>query len=294
MGYQLNDQIVLGLASTPPSALTTDGEDLAGWVASTAVTSKIATLQLLARPLPIEMAPGVIVGAGLKLNTSTRSFALRRSPRSRDDLRRNKGDLTIPSGSALRRAFCLTPGGRHVSIGLGFRSKIEHDLEGSFHVHGYHPVSNSISADIELPEIVTLEPSSCTCAGLDLLGTVEWTNWSRLPQLKVICDASGLPPASRCRQPSRPGRTTSWVGRRLVLLGGSRTQYIAQLTLRGGVAYEISPIQNPTQAARSECLTPTVSGSRPALPTITANGRPSTSSYAHVFFEDASTSMPNR
>ena len=90
------------------------------------------------------------------------------------------------------------------AIGLGFRSSVKHKLDGETFVGGAAALGKAkVSADLELPEIASLRQK----AGrrLTVLGTVEWTNWSRLDQVTVKAHSQQSCPWRRAgRGPDHP------------------------------------------------------------------------------------------
>ena len=123
------------------------------------------------------------------------------------------------------------------------------------------------------------------------LGTVEWTNWSRLNEVDTVCTAAGAP---FCLSPA-------WTVNSLTLgwhdgwffSGGLEYTYSPKLTLRGGVAYDLSPIQNPderiAQLPDSNRIISSVGASYGLNWCGTWCDSSSLSlAYAHVFSEDAS------
>ncbi len=117
------------------------------------------------------------------------------------------------------------------SIGIGFRSSISHELAGDFST----PVPTfPISADLDLPEKVTASLIQAIMPGVRASATVEWTNWSRLGVIPI----DGLAVATSL--------DFQWEDGWLFSVGGEY-DYSADLTLRAGFAYEISPIDDPSQ-----------------------------------------------
>ncbi|MFN0219454.1 MAG: OmpP1/FadL family transporter [Hyphomicrobium sp.] len=276
--YQLNEQIVLGLGVNAPFGLTTDGNF--SWAGSVfARESKITTYNFTPT-VAYRVAPGVIVGAGLQIEyidaQLRQAFGAPGGPTAAI-----KGTDTAVGFTA---GILLTPTAG-TSIGLGFRSMIEHELDGTFHIAGV-AAKNDVSANVDLPEIVTLSLRQDLMPAWTLLGSVEWTNWSRLDQLLVTCDAAGAPACGA------PGATLA-----LLPLGwddgwffslGLEHEYSSQLTLRAGAAYEISPIQDAegrtirVPDADRFWLSAGASYKYSEWTTIDV-------AYAHVFVEDAST-----
>lgn len=277
MSYQLNDKIVLGLSINAPFGLTTDGKF--SWAGSPLARESKITTYNFAPTVAYRLAPGIIVGAGLQIEYI--DAQLRQSgglpPAVTSAV---KGDDTALGFTA---GILITPA-NGTTIGLGYRSKIDHDLEGTFHI-STTPTKFDISADVTLPEIVTLSLRQELTPGWTLLGSVEWTNWSRVPELAIICEAAA------CGGPGTPFNTLplgwedGWF-----FSAGLEHQYSDQLTLRGGFAYEKSPIQSAegrtirVPDADRYWLSAGASYKYSEWTTLDL-------SYAHVFVEDAKTSQ---
>ena len=133
------------------------------------------------------------------------------------------------------------------SVGLGYRSAISHKIKGTISepaasipalVNG-----NDVEASVTLPDIATLSIRQKLTDKAKLLGTVEWTHWSDLQQLDVTCPVTGGPfcKSSTHLANSIPFR---WHDGWMFALGGEY-DFSKQLKLRSGIAYEISPVQNP-------------------------------------------------
>ena len=76
-------------------------------------------------------------------------------------------------------------------IGLGFRSSVEHTLEGNIFVAGVSDLGSArTSTDLEIPEIATASVRQSVSERLTLLATVQWTNWSDLNQVVVKAKSS--------------------------------------------------------------------------------------------------------
>jgi long-chain fatty acid transport protein len=127
------------------------------------------------------------------------------------------------------------------SIGLGFRSAIHHDVKGSIAVADV--AKAPVNATIDLPEKTTLSIRQVVSPAVRLLGTVEWTNWSRLGVIPVVLDGplDGLAPAGSTVANLDFGWRDGW----LFALGG---EYDASptVTFRAGAAYEVSPVDDAT------------------------------------------------
>jgi long-chain fatty acid transport protein len=98
----------------------------------------------------------------------------------------------------------------------------------------------SINATFENPEIVTLSVRQAIAPNTRLLGTIEWTNWSRFGVIPIV--GSGPITGSATDRSLPANWHDSWL-----YSVGLEYDYSQKLTLRTGVAFEKSPIQNATE-----------------------------------------------
>lgn len=155
------------------------------------------------------------------------------------------------------------------TIGLGWRSQMTQDLDGSFiNTPGAAPGANAqlpaglrsvtASTTIELPNTVTLSLRQQVTSNTRVLGTVEWSQWSRLKELRVVSTGESAGVASGVLIPNTTGSATigsvpgtvigvlpaNWTDGWFFALGGE-VDVTKQLTVRAGGAYEVSPIDAP-------------------------------------------------
>ena len=128
--------------------------------------------------------------------------------------------------------------------------------------------------DVDTPDMVTVSLRQQLTNNLRVLGTVEWTNWDRLDVHPII--VGGAPIGAFDFQ-----WDDGWF-----FSGGIEYDVSKQLTVRGGVAYEISPIDSPTQRL------PQVPDSDRIWLSFGATYNWSETmsfdiGYTHVFFDDA-------
>jgi long-chain fatty acid transport protein len=131
-------------------------------------------------------------------------------------------------------------------VGASYRSQISHRLEGTatFNVPAALASDPRLQntptrTDLKTPEIVSLGASHEISADLTILGGVQWTNWSVVKNLQIIRpDGSAL-----TDQPQRWHET--WFGSI-----GATYRPEPRLTLRGGFAFDPTPIPNQFRSAR--------------------------------------------
>jgi long-chain fatty acid transport protein len=172
-------------------------------------------------------------------------------------------------------------------IGLGFRSSIEHNIEGDIFVTGVGKGLGSArtTADLELPEIATASVRQQLSNRLTLLGTVEWTEWSVLDKVVVRARSSNPNLGAIAGAPVAVFPLNWHDG--WFFSGGAEFEISERSTIRAGAAYEESPIQKATErTARdpdSNRVWLSLGGTFSWSARTTLN-----LAYSHVFFEDGS------
>ena len=224
--YQVAPDLWLGMAITSPFGLATKPENVnypGSWLG---VTSKLLTVN--ANPtIAYRIAPGITIGAGVQIEWAQGKLQFRDSPTSVAQFGGTDWAFGGTAGITLQPTNTTT-------IGIGYRSQMTHDLGGTFH-------SNTLTQGAVLPAIGTIDLPDIVTASLRqeitpttrLLGTVQWSNWSRFKDLTL-----SIPGASLATQ-------ANWDDGWFFSVGGEY-DYSPLLTLRSGVAYEISPIDDAT------------------------------------------------
>jgi long-chain fatty acid transport protein len=140
-------------------------------------------------------------------------------------------------GFTVGATFTPTP---TTTIGLGYRSAIDQKIEGTLAVTGIATLpatsNGSASTTVNLPDVVSLGLRQRLDPQWTLLGTVEWTNWSRIGTSDV----------------QSPNGSATIAGRPVALPFefkdgwffslGAEYQWSDRLALRAGVGYELSPV----------------------------------------------------
>ncbi|MGB6923617.1 MAG: outer membrane protein transport protein [Methyloceanibacter sp.] len=279
---RVSDRTVLGLSITAPFGLVTKPDDL-NWAGKyEALTSKIFSLN--ATPsLSYEIAPGLSLGVGVQFQYFDLLELRAATPLGGSNI--NGDDFGVGVMAGIN--YSPTKG---TSIGLGFRSSIEHDLQGDFKLHynaavaplvGVERVSVPVNANIDLPEKLTFSFRQSVSPRARLLGTVDWANWSRLGVIPIRLE--GPFPPLKAGDPIA-SLVFNWRDGWLFALGGEY-DCSPRLTLRAGVAYEVSPVDGATTRLVQ------VPDSNHTWASVGATYRVSDNSsidfaYSHGFFED--------
>ncbi|KAB2850682.1 MAG: transporter [Hyphomicrobiaceae bacterium] len=239
--YALSPNLVLGLAMNSPFGLVTEPSNRF-WAGQTHTrTSDIKTFNLNPN-VAYRIAPGLSVGVGVQIEwiSGRLKNAVGIAPTSAN------AALTAEDVAIGFTAGVLWKPAAWTAIGLGFRSSIDHNLEGELFLAGIPLNPAGVQANLKTPEVVTLSVRQGITPTLTGLFTVEWTNWSRVQSLDVYC--TSVQAAVGCVAPgvlvnSLPlNWHDGWF-----ISGGLEWLANEKLTLRGGLAWERSPIQNPSE-----------------------------------------------
>lgn len=238
--YQLNPNIWLGVSTTAPFGLSVSFPDLwAGrnYGADTTLKTYNANPVIAWR-----INNWISVGAGVQIQYA--------DARLQTGLAPALGSNVILDGTGWGYGFTagvtLTPWAS-TTIGLGWRSGINQDIDGTLVVPAGVPLSTpgSVSVTIDMPDVVSLGIRHRFDERWTFMGTVEWSNWSRIGTATV----------------TQPSGAAATVGGSAVTLPfqyddgwffsiGSEYKWSDRLTLRSGVGYEISPITDQVRTPR--------------------------------------------
>lgn len=231
--YRVNDKMVLAVAMNSQYGLTTKPDNM-GWAGrGLAQTSKVFSLNVNPN-FSYQLVPGVTVGAGLQVQYFEIK-TLRTTSYNGNDA----NDIGVGGTAGIN----ITPF-RGTSIGLGYRSRIQHDVDGDFDkAPGSSPIirTGDLSAKLDTPDKVTLSIRQELSPTARVFGTVEWTNWSLLGEVPISTPIAV--PANPLFHSASLG--ANWEDGWFYSVGGE-FDYSPKLTLRAGVAYEESPIQDDT------------------------------------------------
>jgi long-chain fatty acid transport protein len=281
--YQLTDRLFLGLGINSPYGFTTkpDNTDWAG--SPIGITTSIFTINVNPT-LAYKLTPELTVGVGAQAQYTK--------------VRRRDGAFDLGGGFegtghevevedfgfgyTAGVSYSPTPG---TTIGIGFRSAIHIDAEGDCKGAGLSTFIASggaspdctadVTAKATLPELVSLGLRHQATDKLAVLGTVEWTNWSRLNTIYIKDEDTGetqdiLPLNYR----------DGWF-----YSVGVEYAYSPFTTLRAGIAYEESPITDETRNVflpDNERIWVSIGATHKYSEKITIDV-----AYTHIFVEDA-------
>lgn len=126
-------------------------------------------------------------------------------------------------------------------IGLGYRSQINHSLDGDFEVavNGSVVSATGGRAPLSTPQVASLGIRQRLSDRVDVLGTVEWTGWSSFDELRIAFDDGRAPSVT----------PENWRDTWFFALG---TEYRPRddVALQVGIAYDQTPIRDGFRTPR--------------------------------------------
>jgi long-chain fatty acid transport protein len=262
---------VLGVSLTSPFGLGTKAENQ-NWVGSfEGVTTSLFNLNM-APIVSYEIVPGITVAAGLQIDYFNLQRQTASTPFGSGNLRADDTGVGYVAG------IDYAPSA-DTSIGLGFRSAIDHTLTGTVGIDGL--AEAPAKASIELPAMVSLGARQAISPTMRVLGEVEWVNWSQLGVIPVAVEAPllGMPAGGTIAN-----LDFRWRDGWLFALGGEY-DWSSLLTLRAGANYEISPVDGPTTRLVQDPDSDRIWASIGASYKWSADTRLDFS-YSHVFFQN--------
>lgn len=237
------------------------------------LTTKLKTYTLTPS-LAYEISPQLSVGVGVQIQYMKVSFESATGPGPNPAAAGLGGDgwgVGVTAGLTWKPL-------QGTAIGLGYRSRIDQKLEGEYLGLPLPAAFLPIKTTVKLPDRLNLSIRQAMTPQFDLLGSVEWINWSRIGTSAVSGPGVALVPASLRSVPLE--YKDGW----MFSLGGEY-RWDQNLTLRAGLAYEISPITTAVRTTRlpdNDRFWLSAGLSYQITDRITINA-----SYAHVFVREA-------
>ncbi|MBS1142958.1 MAG: transporter [Proteobacteria bacterium] len=137
--------------------------------------------------------------------------------------------------------FTLTP---QTKLGISYRSEVKYSTTGRIEITGPAAANSSDArADITLPDVWILSVTHKLSDRVELLGDVSRTGWSSIPKVDVIrttATLSGLQVGTTAQTLDTDFKDT-W---RIAV--GANYKLNNEWMLKGGLAYDQTPVQGPT------------------------------------------------
>jgi len=231
--YQINDTLWVGLSSSAPFGLVTDPRN--NWAGQAySRSSRIFSLNI--NPIVgVKVNDWLSVAAGPSLQYF--------------DIRLKRAASIFPNTPSVILegddiGFGFTAGATitpfvGTTIGIGYRSSINHELEGTVAVPGPIPAQIPIRAKLNTPDQITVGLSQAITPAVTVHAGFEWTNWSRLKEPAVVGPGGAV----------LQGLPLNYEDGYFYSLGFDY-RLNNQWTLRAGLAYEQSPIDTEVRSTR--------------------------------------------
>jgi long-chain fatty acid transport protein len=228
--FRLTPDVHLGIGVFAPFGLKTEYD--ATWVGRVhAIESDLKTINVNPS-IAWQASETLSLGAGVSMQYIEATLSNSAGPGAVGEV---KGD-DVGWGFNLGALWQLTPQTR---VGLAYRSEIEHELEGDLRVNGVVAVA-PVFADATLPDTLALSLQHTLNERWELLADVTWTGWSDFDVLDIVNAAgvSVVPPVME-----------NWDDSYRYSLGANY-QLNERVKLRGGVAFDETPVSDTFRTAR--------------------------------------------
>ena len=250
--HQVNDQVWLGFAMTVPFGMGTEySKDWEG--ADRGTNAKIYTFDMNPS-IAWKVSDFLSIGGGISVQYAKAELGMGLP----HPLLNTIGHGKVEADSwdwGFNLGVMISPTDK-LRFGLAYRSSIEHNAEGDTKLSGMSTGSDldtllegqnfGMSTTIETPDTIMLTGTWEATDQLRLSGLVRWANWSKFKELKIKNDLpvmieSALNQAGQAALFKELNIENDWQDTWLFSIGADYRINDA-FTVRGGVAYETSPI----------------------------------------------------
>lgn len=262
--FRLTPDLHAGIGLNAPFGLATEYDST--WAGRTqAIKSELKTVNLNPS-IAWKASDTLSLGAGVSLQYAEATL----TNASAAGLATVKGDDT---GWGFNLGALWQPS-EATRIGLAYRSEVDYTLEGTVTFSGLPAGNGPVTADTTLPDSASLSLFHRLDDRWDLLADVTWTGWSDFDELRIVRTSGALLTVT----------PENWDDSYRYSVGANY-RWNDRLTLRGGVAYDATPVSDTYRTARipDESRTWIAFGAQYRLSpkTVLDVG------YAHLFVDDA-------
>jgi long-chain fatty acid transport protein len=242
--YQMSPNLWLGLSINAPFGLSVSFPEL--WAGRNYSGDSFLKTYNVTPSVAYRINDWISIGAGVQIQYAKVSFVSGLPTGLFQDLTLKGSGY----GFGATAGVTITPTPT-TQIGIGWRSAINQDIHGTmllpagalFNVPSSTP--GSVEATLKLPDIVSLGIRQQLSPQWTVMGTVEWSNWSRIGTANInqLSGAPALVATNAFRIPFE--YDDGWF-----FSAGAEYRWNERLTIRGGVGYEISPITDQVRTPR--------------------------------------------
>ena len=262
--WSLSPDLKIGMGINAPFGLKTEYEPT--WAGRMyAIESELKTINLNPT-VAYKLNEMVSIGAGLQVQYADVTLT--------QDLNGGGliGDLSGDDWGFGATLGILVEFSESTRLGLGYRSQIGHTLEGEFTAGG--ALVDTVTADLTTPDQVTAGLYHDINDQFAVMAEIGWTNWSTFDEIRVVGDTLGV------LSVTPEDWDNVWFGAVGVTWKASE-----DLNIRGGIAYDQSPIPDATR-------TPRIPGEDRTWLSLGINYAPTPNfsidaGYTHIFVDDS-------
>lgn len=247
--HQVNDQIWLGFAMTVPFGMGTEYSK--NWEgADRGTNAKIYTFDMNPS-IAWKVNDFLSIGGGISVQYAKAELGMGMSGLGHGKVEADSWDWGYNFG------LMISPTDK-LRFGLAYRSSIEHNAEGDTKLSGVKTGLDflegqnfGMSTTIETPDTIMLTGTWEATEKLRLSGLIRWANWSNFKELNienelplsVSSSLDGIPPLGPVLKDklSNIDIENDWQDTWLFSVGADY-RINSAFTVRGGIAYETSPI----------------------------------------------------
>lgn len=241
--HQVNDQVWLGFAMTVPFGMGTEySKDWEG--AGRGTNAKIYTFDMNPS-IAWKVNDFLSIGGGISVQYAKAELGMGLSGKI------GHGKVEADSWDwGYNFGLMISPTDK-LRFGLAYRSSIEHEAEGDTKLSGMaiptlEGEQFGMNTTIETPDTIMLTSTWEATEQLRLSGLIRWANWSKFKELKIknelsVAIESGLGPNAALFK--QLNIENDWQDTWLFSVGADY-KINSAFTVRGGIAYETSPIDD--------------------------------------------------
>lgn len=241
--HQIKDDMWFGLGITVPFGMATEYDN--NWAAADKGMNAEVKVFDVNPNVAFKLTDTLSFGAGVSLQYVTAQFEQKNSLGSGTAMRvRLNADGWAWGGNL---GFMWQPT-ETVRVGLAYRSQVNHkadgylksDLETANGTLLRHSQSNDGHAEMSAPHVITLTGTWKATEDLRLSALARWTNWSSFDKLPISGSSLGEATGGVT---SKHNAVYNWKDSWLFTVGADY-DINDEFTVRGGVGYEISPVDD--------------------------------------------------
>ena len=227
--WQLTDRLWIGMTTGAPFGLRSKAENTFNAAQSYGRSAKV-------RSINVSPTIGYQVTDWLSIGAAFQVQYFKANLKQANGLGAAAGNVILDGDTidfGYRFGANITPW-QGTNIGIAYRSSIRQTLEGNLMGAPGLPVITPVKANLNLPDSVVFGVSQVINEQWQAHLGVEWTNWSRFRRIPIVSQISGTPVSSL-----NFVYDDSWF-----FSGGVEYKYNRDLTLRAGVGYELSAVND--------------------------------------------------